>query len=136
MSHEWLLDIDTTEYQQALKTLDMSGMFTQDEVRTTYRRIVAASKCHPDQGGDGVRFKQLTEARDLLLAGFNKSGGVKFSTFGAGVKQGTMRGKGTNAPRIRALDDVLFQLRSLNVEHEPTLDKCIGAVVALRRGCS
>lgn len=38
---------------------------TTEQIRRAFR--VAAFDAHPDQGGDGLRFRQLVAARDLLV---------------------------------------------------------------------
>lgn len=40
---------------------------TADEVRRAFRRKVSAERCHPDQGGAGTRFRELTALRDAAL---------------------------------------------------------------------
>lgn len=54
----------TRENDQALHRM------TLDEQITAERRAArdAAKKLHPDAGGDPQLFRQLTEARDLLVA--------------------------------------------------------------------
>lgn len=59
------------------KILGVSAEATLDEVRRAYRR--AATKYHPDAGGDAWAFQQVQQAFDMLREKFENSSAAKSS---------------------------------------------------------
>lgn len=55
-------EVNTTEYYEIL---GVSKEATPDEIRKAYKKL--AVKYHPDKGGDEAKFKEITEAADVLL---------------------------------------------------------------------
>jgi len=51
----------------ALSALGLDEDATADDVRRAFRRKVSAERCHPDQGGDRIRFQELTALQDAAL---------------------------------------------------------------------
>lgn len=56
-----------TAFMESNSGLTFSALIHAEEIDLAYRR--AAKRLHPDQGGSDEAFRQLTQARDLLLAG-------------------------------------------------------------------
>lgn len=120
MANEWLLNVVDVDLQKAMTAMRLFGKFTPEDVRTAYKRRVAETRCHPDQGGDGDLFKRLTTARDLLLKSFD----VKPpATCGANHKQGPMGQR----KDLKLIDKVLQILRSAS-----NLDDAIEEVERMR----
>eukprot|EP00301_Raphidiophrys_heterophryoidea_P024180 c7761_g1_i1.p1 GENE.c7761_g1_i1~~c7761_g1_i1.p1 ORF type:complete len:453 (-),score=95.09 c7761_g1_i1:82-1389(-) len=55
-------DVNTTEYYDILGVQKNSS---PDEIRKAYKKL--AVRHHPDKGGDEAKFKEITEAADVLL---------------------------------------------------------------------
>jgi hypothetical protein len=51
--------------QAALRVLGLAESFTAEDLQNAYRR--RAFRCHPDRGGTAASFREVTEARNLLL---------------------------------------------------------------------
>ncbi len=60
--------ISYSQYQQYLKTLNLSENFTEDELKSSYRQL--ARQYHPDlsnnQTKDAAKMKEINEAHDVL----------------------------------------------------------------------
>ena len=61
----WLTYGAMDKRQSALDLLGLSDSTSWDEVQQVYRRLI--SQCHPDKGGDQLRFIEIREAYEVLI---------------------------------------------------------------------
>lgn len=71
------------------KILGISKAATFDDIKKAYRKL--AHKFHPDKGGDALRFKEVTEAYQILS---NKDKRAQYDKFGKVFEGGGNAGQG------------------------------------------
>ena len=58
----------TARWQKLRAVLGVEVDAGADEIRAALRAKLSASRLHPDQGGDGIRARELIDAKNLLIA--------------------------------------------------------------------
>jgi DnaJ family protein A protein 2 len=140
-------EVNTQEYYDIL---GVAKDASQDEIRRAYKKL--AVRHHPDKGGDEAKFKEITEAADVLLdekkreiydthgkegleGGMHEGGGADdlFSAlFGGGRPGGKQERKKQVAPiqkkvEVQLEDFYCGKTFELPVQRKRVCDKCQGS---------